>query len=225
MPVSRIRRFTLVTALAVLVTALVVPQSAGVSQPTGAATRATAPQIDSVSPGFGSPGDLIEITGRGFDDGGNPPTVTFLSVPAKVQAFTDAAMTVVVPEIPNPPDGFLELLISNPAGSDRAPFRYYPSEQGGELTAPTSLTAKARKGKVILRWSPPASGAVTVVSYQWRFRQKGKGWSAWKTVAKGAQARQQVVKRIRPKKVYTFEVRAVAAGVPGPAATVSARGR
>ncbi|MEY3732976.1 MAG: hypothetical protein RL347_335 [Actinomycetota bacterium] len=187
--------------------------------------RATAPQIDSVSPGMGGPGDRIEITGRGFSDGGSPATVTFLSTPATVAEFTDSAMTVIVPTIANPPEGFVELKVSNSAGSDIAPFRYYAAPPG-EVSEPVGLKARPSKGKVTLTWSPPTRGSALVTSYQWRSQLRGAiKWSDWKTVAKGPAAKSQVVKRIRPKQTYVFQVRAMAGSVTGPAATVSARGK
>jgi hypothetical protein len=187
--------------------------------------RAIAPQIDSVSPAMGGPGDRIEITGRGFSDNGSPATVTFLLTPATVSEFTDSAMTVIVPTISNPPEGFVELKVSNSAGSDIAPFRYYAAPPG-EVSEPVGLKARPSKGKVTLTWSPPTQGAALVTSYQWRSQLRGAiKWSDWKTVAKGAAAGSQVVKRIRPKKVYVFQVRALAGSVTGPAATTSATGR
>ena len=186
--------------------------------------RATAPQIDSVSPGMGGPGDSIEITGRGFSDGGQAPTVTLLGTPATVTAFTDAAITFVVPVVSDPPDGFLELKVATSLGSDIAPFTYYGSPPG-ELGAPVGLAGKARKAKVRLTWSPPSQGASTVTEYQWRFQLKGKAWSPWRKVAKGADARQQLVKRIRPRQVYVFQVRAMAGTTAGPAATTQVTGK
>jgi hypothetical protein len=174
---------------------------------------------------MGGPGDRVEITGRGFTDGGSPATVTFLSTPANVAEFTDSAMTVIVPTITNPPEGFVELKVSNGAGSDVAPFRYYAAPPG-DVSEPVGLKARPAKGKVTLTWSPPSQGAALVTSYQWRSQLRGAmKWSEWKTVAKGAAAGSQVVKRIRPKKVYVFQVRALAGSLTGPAATTSATGR
>lgn len=184
-----------------------------------------APQIDGVSPGFGGPGDVIEITGRGFFNDGVPPTVTFLSLyGAEVEGWNDSRITVIVPVVPDAPEGFIELKVSTAAGSDVAPFRYYASPPG-DLGMPVGLKGKALKGKVRLTWSPPTQGASTVTEYQWRFQQRGKAWSPWKKSAKGAEARQQVVKRIRPRQAYVFQVRAMAGSTEGPAATTPVTGR
>lgn len=219
-----IRQRTRVTAVTILVVGLVAGGFAGSHAVSAAQPRATAPQIDSVSPGFGGPGDPIEITGRGFSDNGAPASVTFLGTPGTVTSFTDNQLVVLVPTIPDPPDGFVELRVSNSLGAEIAPFRYYAAPPG-EVSEPVGLKAKATKGKVTLTWSPPSRGADTVTSYQWRFQPKRGAWSTWRTVAKGAAARQQVVKRVRPKKVYVFQVRAVAGSTTAPAATTQAKGR
>ncbi len=183
-----------------------------------------APQIDSVDPAAGSPGDRIAITGRGFSVNGAAATVTFLGVAGTVTSFTDSQLTVIVPSIPNPPDGFVELRVSNPVGFDIAPFRYYAAPPG-DVSEPVGIKAKPSKGKVTLTWAPPSRGANLVTAYEWRFQpQRGK-WSKWTVAAKGAAARKQVVKRIRPKSVYVFQVRAVAGSTAGPAATTQAKGR
>ena len=211
-------RFLLAPAAFIVTAALTAPVHALPVGPTAA------PQIDSVSPGMGGPGDRIEITGRGFSDGGQAPTVTFLSTPGQVTAFTDSAITVVVPTISNPPDGFVELKVATSAGSDVAPFRYYGSPPG-ELGMPVGLTGKALKAKVRLTWSPPTQGTSTVTEYQWRFQLQRGAWSPWMKVAKGAEARQQTVKRIRPRQVYVFQVRAMAGSTAGPAATTQVTGK
>ena len=208
-----------VLALGLATGGMAAAEAAGALQP-----RAVAPQIDSVSPAVGGPGDRIEITGRGFSDNGTAATVTFLSTPATVASFSDSQLVVVVPTISNPPEGFVELKVSNSAGSDVAPFRYYAAPPG-DVSEPVGLKAAATRGKVTLTWTPPTRGADTVTAYQWRFQPQRGAWSAWKTVPKGATASKQVVKRIRPKKVYVFQVRAVAGTVTGPAATVQATGR
>ena len=208
-----------ILALGLAVGGLTVSTVAGAVAP-----RATAPQIDSVSPGMGGPGDRIEITGRGLSDGGAPATVTFLSTPATVSSFTDNQLTVIVPTISDPPEGFVELKVANSLGSDIAPFRYYAAPPG-DVSEPVGLKARPTKGRVTLTWAPPSRGADTVTSYQWRSQPQRGAWSPWKTVAKGAAASKQVVKRIRPKKVYIFQVRAMAETVTGPAATVQATGR
>ena len=199
--------------------ALVAPVQAKLMSP------AAAPQIDSVSPGMGGPGDRIEITGRGFSSGGQAPTVTFLGTPASVSAFTDSVVTVVVPVVPDPPDGFLEIKVATSEGFDIAPFRYYAAPPVN-LGAPVGLAARALKGKVTLTWSPPRQGASTVTEYQWRSQLKGAAWSPWTKVGKGgADARQQEVKRIRPRQVYVFQVRAMAGATAGPAATTQVTGK
>lgn len=206
----RVASILIATAVAA---SMAVPAHAAHVQP-----AAMAPQIDSVDPGLGGPGDIIEITGRGFVEGGRPATVTFLSVPGIVESFTDSLLVVEVPVIPNPPDGFIELRISTSLGADVAPFRYYPGSPGA-LSAPTALTGKAGKGQVRLRWGVPTSGADQITGYMYRFQLKGKKWSKWKKVAKGAKARKQVVKKIAPKRTYVFEVRAMAGTTEGPAAS------
>ena len=212
-------RFLLAPAAFIVAVALTAPVQALPASP------AAAPQIDSVSPGMGGPGDRIEITGRGFSDGGQAPTVTILSTPAQVTTFTDSAITVVVPTISDPPDGFVELKVSTSAGFDVAPFRYYGSPLG-ELGMPVGLKGTPLKGKVRLNWSPPTQGASTVTEYQWRFQLQRGAWSPWKAVAKGgAEARQQTVKRIRPRLVYNFQVRAMAGSTAGPAATTQVTGK
>ena len=182
------------------------------------------PRLSEVSPAAGGPGDVIEILGEGFVENGRPATVTFLSVPGKVEEFSDTRLSVEVPVVQNPPDGFIELRITTSLGSDVAPFRYYAG-QPGELSAPTVLDGKASKGKVRLRWGVPKTGADKVTAYEWRFQLKGKAWSKWKKVAKGAKARKQVVKKIRPKKMYVFEVRAMAGTTAGPSASVELKGK
>ena len=212
-------RFLLAPAAFIVAVALTAPVHALPASP------AAAPQIDSVSPGMGGPGDRIEITGRGFSDGGQAPTVTMLSTPAQVTTFTDSAITVVVPTISDPPEGFVELKVSTSAGFDVAPFRYYGSPPG-ELGMPVGLKGTPLKGKVRLNWSPPTQGASTVTEYQWPFQLQRGAWSPWKTVAKGgAEARQQTVKRIRPRLVYNFQVRALAGSTAGPAATTQVTGK
>ena len=212
-------RFLLAPAALVVAAALTAPAHALPVSPNAA------PQIDSVSPGMGGPGARIEITGRGFSDGGQAPTVTILSTPAQVTTFTDSAITVVVPTISDPPDGFVELKVSTSAGFDVAPFRYYGSPPG-ELGMPVGLAGKPLKGKVRLTWSPPTQGASTVTEYHWRFQLQRGAWSPWKKVAKGgAEARQQTVKRIRPRQVYNFQVRAMAGSTAGPAATTQVTGK
>jgi hypothetical protein len=195
-------------------------------------TPRSAPQISYVDPAMGGAGDVLEIGGRGFVNSGQPASVTFhrtssdAGVRGTVQAgFTDERLTVTVPTITNPPAGFMELRITTSAGSDSAPFRYY-SGKPGALSQPTSLAAKATKGKVTLRWMPPTTGASTVTAYEWTVSVKGTDrWAPWKKVAKGAQARSQVVKRIRPKTAYVFEVRAVAGSTQGPGARIEVRGK
>ena len=213
------RRLASVTAALIAAGALIAPVNAAPVAPYAA------PQIDSVSPGMGGPGDRIEITCRGFSDGGQAPTVTILSTPAQVTTFTDSAITVVVPTISDPPDGFVELKVSTSAGFDVAPFRYYGSPPG-ELGMPVGLKGTPLKGKVRLNWSPPTQGASSVTEYQWRFQLQRGAWSPWKKVAKGgADARQQTVKRIRPRQVYVFQVRAMAGSTAGPAATTQVTGK
>ena len=212
------KRFVVVTAAIIAAGAMIAPANAAPVVPYAA------PQIDGVSPGMGGPGDRIEITGRGFSDGGQAPTVTILSTPAQVTTFTDSVITVVVPTITDPPDGFVELKVSTSAGFDVAPFRYYGAPPG-ELGMPVGLAGKPLKGKVRLTWSPPTQGANTVTEYQWRFQLQRSAWSPWKKVAKGTQARQQTVKRIRPKQVYVFQVRAMAGSTAGPAATTQVTGK
>lgn len=213
------KRFVVVTATAIAAGALIAPANAAPVVPYAA------PQIDSVSPGMGGPGDRIEITGRGFSDGGQAPTVTFQSATAQVAMFTDSGITVVVPTIADPPDGFVELRVATSAGSDVAPFRYYAAPPG-ELGTPVGLTGKALKGKVRLTWSPPTKGTDRVTEYQWRFQLQRGAWSPWKKVAKGSpEARQHTVKRIRPRLVYNFQVRAMAGTTAGPAATTQVTGK
>ena len=213
------RRLVSVTAVLIAAGALVAPANAASVAPYAA------PQIDSVSPGMGGPGDRIEITGRGFSDGGQAPTVTILSTPAQVTTFTDSAITVVVPTIADPPEGFVELRVSTSAGSDIAPFRYYAAPPG-ELGMPVALKGTPLKGKVRLTWSPPTKGTTLVTAYEWRFQLQRGAWSPWKKVAKGgAEARQQTVKRIRPRLVYNFQVRAMAGTTAGPAATTQVTGK
>ena len=205
---------------ALLATALVAGSASA------APTVRSAPQLSGISPGFGSPGDEIEITGTGFATGGSAPVVTFLSLyPGELVDFSNTRIRVIVPVIPDPPtDGRpIELRITTSAGSTSGPFVYYG--QSSNLGAPTVLKATAKKGKVILSWKPPAAGAASVTSYQWRSQVKGKAWSKWKTVSKGAKARKQTVKRIRPKQMYVFEVRAMAGSTEGPAASAQARGK
>ena len=96
---------------------------------------------------------------------------------------------------------------------------------GDRVTEPTSLSAAAQKGRVTLRWAPPNNASSTITAYQWRFQVKGGAWSPWRTVAKGAEARQQTVKRIRPRQVYVFQVRAMAGTTAGPAATTQVTGK
>jgi hypothetical protein len=189
-----------------------------------------APQIDSISPGFGRAGDVIEITGRGFRNGGLPPTVTFLSLyQGEVDGWNDSRITVIVPVVPNPPDGFIELRVTTSAGSDVGPFRYYsdgPSPSPTTPGAPQGLKAVAKKGKVLLSWRAPASGASSVTSYQWMISVKGTDrWSKWKTVRGGANGLKQTAKRIRPRTAYLVEVRAMAGTQAGPAAQVEFRGK
>ena len=212
-------RFLLAPAAFIVTAALPAPVHALPVSPNAA------PQIDSVSPGMGGPGDRIEITGRGFSDGGKAPTVTILNTPAQVTTFTDSAITVVVPIITDPPDGFVELKVSTSSGFDMAPFRYYGSPPG-ELGMPVGLKGTPLKAKVRLTWSPPTQGASTVTEYQWRFQLQRGAWSPWKKVGKGgAEARQQTVKRIRPRQVYVFQVRAMAGSTAGPAATTQVTGK
>lgn len=215
-----LRVWSAVLFAALLATALVVGSASA------APTSRSAPQLSGISPGFGSPGDQIEITGTGFSDGGSAPVVSFLGLyPGEIVDFSNTRILVIVPVIPDPPgDGRpIELRVSTSAGSTSGPFVYYG--QSSSLSAPTGLKAKAKKGKVVLTWKPPASGASSVTSYQWRSQAKGKAWSKWKTVSKGAKARKQTVKRIRPKQVYVFEVRAMAGVKESPAASVQARGK
>lgn len=222
----RNRSIAAVTAASLMGGGLLVSSAAAArpSETAGAVVPMTAPQVDGVSPGIGGPGDIVEITGMHFSDGVNPPAVTFLSVPAEVTEYTDTLIMAVVPVVPDPPDGFIELRVTTSGGFGNAPFKY---EEGsdGELSAPKLLSAKVFKGKIRLRWNAPESGAATVTAYEWRYQEKGKTWSPWKKSAKAGKARTQVIKRIRPKRVYVFEVRAVAGTTPGPVATVEARGR
>jgi hypothetical protein len=212
-----LRVASLLVATAVAASMAMPAQAAPVQQ------VAIAPQIDSVDPGFGGPGDTIEITGRGFTEGGRPARVTFTppqapGVAGIIESFTDSRLVVEVPNIPNGPDAFIELRVSTSLGSEVAPFRYYPGTPGA-LSAPRSLTGKAGKGQVRLRWGVPTSGADQITGYEYRFQIKGKKWAKWKKVAKGAKARKQVVKKISPKKTYVFEVRAMAGTTEGPAAS------
>ena len=182
------------------------------------------PRLSEVSPALGSPGDVIEILGEGFVESGKPATVTFDGIPGEIDEFSATRLAVEVPVVPSPSGDFVELRIATSLGFEIAPFRYYPG-QPGALSAPTVLNGKASKGKVKLRWGAPTSGADKVTRYEWRFQLKGKAWSKWKKVAKGAKARKQVVKKIRPKKMYVFEVRAMAGSTAGPAASVELKGK
>lgn len=185
-----------------------------------------APQIDGVSPGFGGPGDVIEITGRGFLNGGLPPTVTFMSLYAgTVDGWNDTRITVIVPVVPDPPDGFIELRVTTAGGSDVGPFRYY-SDAPATLSAPQALKATPTRGKVALSWRAPVSGATSVTSYQWTMSIKGTDrWSKWKTVRGGPRGLKQTVKRIKPRTTYVVEVRAMAGAQAGPAAQVEFTGK
>lgn len=216
------KRWVSALAMGLLSTALVVGNAGA------APTIQSAPQLSGISPGFGSPGDAIEITGDHLTDGNGPPKVTFLSLyEGSVIQFSETKILVVVPTIPDPPsDGRpIELRVTTSAGSASGPFMYYGSTSG--LGAPTSLKAKARKGKVTLTWKPPVTGAASVTSYQWSVSLSGTDrWSKWKTVGKGnPRARKQTVKRIRPGKDYVFLVRAMAGDVAGPEASILARGK
>jgi hypothetical protein len=218
-------RFIRTGSLAVAVLGLIAGGMTVAQSVSAVESRAVAPQIDSVSPAMGGPGDRIEITGRGFSDSGRAASVTFLGTPATVSSFSDNELVVLVPMIPNPPDGFIELKVSTSLGSDIAPFRYYAAPPG-DVSEPVGIKARPAKGKVTLTWSPPSRGAALVTSYQWRSQLRGAlKWSEWKTVAKGAAAKSQVVKRIRPKQTYVFQVRALAGSTAGPAATTSAKGK
>jgi len=208
-------------AVAVLAPALVAG-SAGAVQ-----VAQAPPQLSSINPGFGSPGDVIEITGNHLTNGSSPPRVTFLSLyEGTVVSFGETKVSVVVPTIPNPPsDGRpIELRVTTSAGSDAGPFRYYGNTSG--LGAPTSLKATAKKGKVLLRWQPPVSGAASITSYQWSVALAGTDkWSKWRTVAKGPKGTKQTVKRIRPGKDYIFKVRAMSGTVAGDEASLIVRGK
>lgn len=218
-----LRTIAAVTAVSLLGGGLLVGSAAAAHS--ADAVPAMSPQIDGVSPGFGGPGDVIEIEGLHFNDGVSAPAVTFLGVPAEVVAFTDTLIETVVPVVPNPPDGFIELRVTTAGGIAQAPFTYKEGADG-QLSAPKLLRAQVFKGKIRLRWNAPEVGASTVTAYEWRFQQKGAAtWSEWKKSGRAGKARTQVVKRIRPKRVYVFEVRAVAGTNPGPVAMVEARGR
>jgi hypothetical protein len=194
--------------------------------PAGAVQIAqAAPVIAGISPGSGSPGDLIEITGDHLVVSGERPRVTFLNrYEGTLLQFSESIILVVVPTIPDPPaDGRpIELRVTTSAGSDARAFRY----SAPSLGAPVGLKATALRGKVRLRWMPPASGASSVTSYQWSFALAGTDrQSKWKTVAQGAKARKQTVKRIRPGRDYVFFVRAMAGTEAGVPASVIARGQ
>ena len=222
----RNRSIAALAAASMLAGGLLVSSTA-VAQPivdTETVVPMAAPQVDGVSPGIGGPGDVVEITGMHFSDGVNPPVVTFLSVPAEVAEYTDTTIMAVVPVVPDPPEGFIELRVTTSGGFGNAPFKYEEGSDGA-LSAPKLLSAKVFKGKIRLRWNAPESGAASVTAYEWRYQEMGKTWSPWKKSAKAGKARTQVVKRIRPKRTYVFEVRAMAGTTPGPAASVEARGR
>lgn len=212
-------RLLLAPAAFIAAGALIAPVQAQPVSPTAA------PQINSVSPGMGGPGDAVELTGTGLSVGGEAPTVTFLDLyPAQVKSHSPSALTVVVPTIPDPPDGIIQIRVTTTSGSGIAPFRYYATPPG-DVTSPTSLKARPTKGKVTLTWGPPTGGASMVTAYEWRVQLQRGPWSVWKKVAKGAAARQQTVLRIKRGKVYVFQVRAIAGATRGPAATTLATGQ
>lgn len=212
-------RLLVVPAALIASGALISPVQALPISPTAA------PQITSVSPRMGGPGDAVELTGTGLSVGGEAPSVTFLDLyPAQVKSHSPSALTVVVPTIPDPPDGFIQIRVTTSSGSGIAPFRYYATPPG-EVTSPTSLKARPTRGKVTLTWGPPTGGAGMVTAYEWRFQLQRGPWSAWKKVAKGADARQQTVLRMKRNKVYVFQVRAIAGSQRGPAATTQATGK
>ena len=55
------------------------------------------PAISSVSPGSGSVGTLVTITGSNLLDGGNNATVTFNGIPAPISSDTSGSIQVTVP--------------------------------------------------------------------------------------------------------------------------------
>ena len=93
------------------------------------------------------------------------------------------------------------------------------------LGPPRNLSAAAGDGRVTLRWSPPANaGAFAITGYEFRYSvDDGATWVPDWTDLPGGAVEGHVVEGLANATSYTFEVRAVEAHGPGPAARVEVR--
>ena len=88
--------------------------------------------------------------------------------------------------------------------------------------APAGLTATGGDESVTLTWNAPTDGGSQILRYEFRYAADGETYGEWMTVSGGASARSLTIDNLTNGTEYGFQVRAVNAIDPGPAAGDSA---
>ena len=88
--------------------------------------------------------------------------------------------------------------------------------------APAGLRATRGDESVTLTWNAPTDGGSQILRYEYRYAADGETYGEWMTVSGGASARRLTIDNLTNGTEYGFQVRAVNAIDPGPAAEDSA---
>ena len=87
--------------------------------------------------------------------------------------------------------------------------------------APTGVSATAGDERVRLSWSAPEDGGSQILRYEYRYAADGDSYNDWDRVSGGGSARSVSITDLTNGTEYRFQVRAVNAIDPGPAAEAS----
>ncbi len=128
-----------------------------------------------------------------------------------------------VPGLDNGTEYEFELRAVNAAGAGEAVTAAATPRAGAAAPGlPRSFEAAPGDGAVTLTWREPASdGGSAVVRYEWRHREAGGAFGAWRR-AGGRAAREYTARRLDNGTEYEFELRAVNGVGAGAAVTAAA---
>ena len=127
------------------------------------------------------------------------------------------------PSLTNGADYFYQVRAVNDAGtnSDWSNRLTVTVPQPGRPGAPTSVDAAYGNGEVTLTWTAPtSSGGSDITSYQYRYREMGGTWEAWKDDV--GLALEDTIMGLTNGTTYEFEVQAMNAEGAGPSGSDSA---